>query len=497
MFDDQSGANATKVWLGPIILAVTFVATGIAFALMPAGSPWPEVIAMAGMASAVALSIKNRITYQALSDGLVDQLQKLSCMTSDDLDADRFRQQLGCSKLTPEVRTIIGNIFQEIDADREKLCELQQRSASFDVRVHLSEARAAQITWVVEGLTEPVLMVDPYGELSLINPAAVSLLGLQDVALGSRVEEKLNCDPLAQLLNETRRRKLKSTRVAEIELADPSGEKHWYRVTVTTVSGGEHEGASDSGFGAVAVMRDISGYKAIQRRNAEFVSAVSHEMKTPLAGIKAYTELLADGEAEDEETRDEFLGVISGQADRLQRLIDNLLNLARIEAGVVSVSKKPRSLNDLLEEAASIVGPTAEQKNIQLNVELSPMYLGVLADRDMMLQAAINLLSNAIKYTPSGGSVTLRSRMLDREVLFEVEDTGVGLSPEDCEMVFEKFYRVKKDQKMASGTGLGLPLAKHIVEDVHSGSLTVKSELGKGSTFQIAMPTVQVLEHAT
>ena len=116
------------------------------------------------------------------------------------------------------------------------------------------------------------------------------------------------------------------------------------------------------------------------------------------------------------------------------------------------------------------------------------MYLGVLADRDMLVQAAINLLSNAIKYTPDGGSITIRSQMQENEVLFEVEDTGVGLSPEDCERVFDKFYRVKKDSKMAQGTGLGLPLCKHIVEDVHGGKLTVTSQIGVGSTFQASLP---------
>jgi two-component system phosphate regulon sensor histidine kinase PhoR len=239
----------------------------------------------------------------------------------------------------------------------------------------------------------------------------------------------------------------------------------------------------------MAVLQDISYEKAVQRRHAEFVSSVSHEMKTPLAGIKAYVELLVDGEAEDEATREEFLQVINGQAERLQRLIDNLLNLARIEAGVVEVSKTPRSLNEVLEEAANVIQPAAEKKSITLGRELSPMYIGVLADRDMLLQAAINLLSNAVKYTPVGGRVTLRSRLAEREAIFEVEDTGVGLSPEDCEKVFEKFYRVKKDRDMAAGTGLGLPLAKHIVEDVHGGKLTVQSQLGVGSTFRITLPS--------
>jgi two-component system, OmpR family, phosphate regulon sensor histidine kinase PhoR len=105
-----------------------------------------------------------------------------------------------------------------------------------------------------------------------------------------------------------------------------------------------------------------------------------------------------------------------------------------------------------------------------------------------MLQTAINLLSNAVKYTPNGGQVTLRSRLVDDQVRFEVEDTGVGLSPDDCRKVFEKFYRVKSQQDMAPGTGLGLPLAKHIVEEIHGGTLGATSELGSGSTFAVSLP---------
>lgn len=497
MTAERLGAFAVLAWLCPTVLGVTLITTSVSATILPVGSALPLAIALVGGSVALLLCLVQRTSSWNLTRKLLAQIENLAAITREDLDPERFSAQIQRSGLSPRVGEIFQQIFQNIEQDRETIDGFQQKSTSSEVKVHLAETRAAQIHWVIDQLSEPVLMVNQYGEIMLINPSAKTLLGLKNVDAGSRVEQVVPCESLVQLLNETRRRKLKSTRIAEIELADPEGERHWYRVTVNTISDGEQQAPQDTGFGAVAVMRDISGYKAIQRRNAEFVSAVSHEMKTPLAGIKAYVELLADGEAEDEATRDEFLGVISGQADRLQRLIDNLLNLARIEAGVVSVSKKPRSLNEVLEEAASIVQPTAEQKNIRLVVELSPMYLGVLVDRDMILQAAINLLSNAVKYTPEEGSVILRSRLSDREVLFEVEDTGVGLSPEDCEMVFEKFYRVKKDQKMASGTGLGLPLAKHIVEDVHGGTLSVKSELGRGSTFVIALPTVQVIEHAS
>lgn len=138
-----------------------------------------------------------------------------------------------------------------------------------------------------------------------------------------------------------------------------------------------------------------------------------------------------------------------------------------------------------------MVQPAAETKGIDLNAELSPLYLGIHGDRDMLLQSVINLLSNAVKYTPAGGRVILRSRSLDNLVAYEVEDTGVGLNEEDCQRVFERFYRVKKDEHMASGTGLGLPLARHIIEDVHGGRLSLRSQPGVGSTFIATLPAAR------
>ena len=389
--------------------------------------------------------------------------------------------------------------------------DLEHASTAAQIRSRRVAAESDQIKWIFSELADPILAVDNYDELLLANHTAEDLFQIDANGAESRLlSELVQCQKLVDLLTSTSRRKTCGNRTDEIEITDEQGQSHWYRVTATKLLGSdetdnqEHDdqgdssdaaaaGASGSG-GAVAVLRDIGDQKALQKRNAEFVSAVSHEMKTPLAGIKAYVEMLVDGDAEDEETQEEFLNVINSQADRLQRLIDNMLNLARIEAGVVNVSKQPQSLNELLEEALHVVQPAAEAKQIELLGDLSPMYLGVLADRDMLLQAAINLLSNAIKYTAGGGRVALRSRMVDNQARFEVQDTGVGLSEEDAQRVFEKFYRVKKDKTMASGTGLGLPLAKHIVEDVHGGQLTVESALGEGSAFAAIIPSAGQLD---
>lgn len=388
-------------------------------------------------------------------------------------------------------RQIADELRQRLVDMGNRVRELETHRSATEIRSRRALDEAERLRSILANLGEPVLVVNGYDEISLANPAAESLFSFDLENTEQRaVGNLLKCERLVDLLLTTNHRETSGRRSDEIEIGDDEGDSHWFRTTACRLPLFS-EGDSDQGqegHGTVVVLRDVDREKNLQKRNAEFVSSVSHEMKTPLAGIKAYVELLADGDAEDEETREEFLEVIDSQADRLQRLVENLLNLARIEAGVVSVNKNNRSLNEVLEEASQVVQPSAEAKDITLNVELSPLYLGVHADRDMLLQSAINLLSNAVKYTAEGGQVTLRSRSVDNMIVYEVEDTGVGLSEEDSQRVFEKFYRVKKDKNMAQGTGLGLPLAKHIVEDVHGGSLSLESELGVGSKFTAALP---------
>lgn len=372
----------------------------------------------------------------------------------------------------------------------QQVLELEQARTAAELRVRRTQAEGQRLARIVAGLPEAVVAFDHYGAVLLANPSACKLLGIDlGAAEPPVVPQAIRDEHLAALLADALRRKSPASRLDAIEIESPDGQHRSYSVAIASQPGAA---ASGEGMGdpteIVAVFRDTSAARLLHRQHAEFVSAASHEMKAPLAGIKAYVELLADGDADDERTREEFLGVIQAQADRLQRLIENLLNLARIEAGVVQVSKQSQSLNDILQEALRVVQPAADARQITLAEELSPLYLGALVDRDMLLQTAINLLSNAIKYTPEGGHVTLRSRLLDREVQFEVEDTGVGLSPEDCRKVFGKFYRVESNKHMAPGTGLGLPLAKSIVEEVHGGRLSVVSRLGAGSTFTVTIP---------
>ncbi len=386
-------------------------------------------------------------------------------------------------------RGVIARLHEVLAAQAARLVDSEDTRASLEVLYRRAIAEQQRLADIVSRIPEPILAVDQYDKLVLTNRSAEDLLSLGHDHTAARALTQIDrCQRLVSLLTDARKRRGHATRSEDLEIEDAQGRRRWYNVTLNSIGSSRSESGSDSGEGVVAVMRDVSRQRQMQKQHAEFVASASHEMKAPLSGIKAYVELLAD--ATDEATREEFLGVINGQTDRLQRLIENLLNIARIEAGVVKVHKHAQPLNEILTEAMHVVQPLAEAKQIAMQHELSPLYLGVFVDRDMMLQSAINLLSNAVKYTAPGGEVTLRSRLVGDEVHFDVDDTGVGLSADDCVKVFSKFYRVAKDQNMAPGTGLGLPLAKYIVEDVHGGKLTVISQLGVGSTFTVSLPLV-------
>jgi len=475
-------------------LAVACTTLGMAWVVEPAFAPsyWPARLTMAlGGAALLLATVRLALVQSQSAAQAAERYINRLCELDSTLVQEENSLNLGpCRKEDARWRELAQKVRQRMAEFARQADEIEMARAGVEVRFRRLAAERDQLREILMNLADPVLAIDAFGQVVLANTSAERVLELRtsDDEAHPIFEQLAKCQQLVSLLTETRRRKTCAPKTGELALANGEGKERFYRVNCRTLTSQQHAVGGERG--AVAVLTDISNLKAIQKRNAEFVSAVSHEMKTPLSSIRAYVELLVDGEAEDDATREEFLGVINSQADRLQRLIDNLLNLARIEAGVVAVNKSAQSLNERLAEAVRVLEPTAEQKQIELTTEFSELYLGVLGDRDMLLQAAINLISNALKYTHQGGKVVVRSRVHDKEVSFEVEDTGVGLSTDDCQRVFEKFYRVKKDRDMAQGTGLGLALVKHIVEDVHGGRIEVNSELGKGSNFRVTLPSL-------
>lgn len=356
-----------------------------------------------------------------------------------------------------------------------------------DGRYRVRQKQIRRLEAAFHGLAEPVLVTDPRNKVLSWNPAAAEVLRPDRDKPGpadASVAPDLKLLPeLNRLLSDTCTRSAATTsRSVELELR-VAGAPRVFRATATNL-------LDDDGsvLGMSLILRDIGREKQEKSRHAEFVSSVCHELKTPMASIKAFIEMLTDGDVDDRDEQMRLYGFIDMQVDRLTRLVNNMLNLARIESGVISVRREDCGLNEILEKSLQVVEPMAKDKNIQLIPQPCELYLPVHVDRDLFGQAIINLLSNAIKYTPAGGEVRMRSRMNDDEAIIDVRDTGMGIPEADLSRLFQRFFRVAQNNKAAEGTGLGLALVQYIVSSVHNGRVTVESKVNEGSCFSVAIP---------
>jgi signal transduction histidine kinase len=238
--------------------------------------------------------------------------------------------------------------------------------------------------------------------------------------------------------------------------------------------------------GTLVVVRDATEEALAKQSRAEFVAHVAHELKTPLNTLTLYSEMLMDN-GDDQELRVEAINVIQDEVERVGSLISNLLNITRIEMGSLDLQKNRIRMREFLKDAFEHISHNARGKDLNFELDLPRDLPPIQVDKDLLRVAINNLLTNAIKYNDDGGTVRLAAEETADAVIIRVEDTGVGITQEDCGRVFDRFYRGQSAQvAQAGGHGLGLALAKDIVE-LHEGSLSVESELGKGSTFAITL----------
>jgi signal transduction histidine kinase len=230
------------------------------------------------------------------------------------------------------------------------------------------------------------------------------------------------------------------------------------------------------------------------RLKTEFVTVVTHELRSPLASIAGYLDLLLEEEGrEGAEAREAYLQIVKRNADRLLELINDLLDLARLEAGKLELKRSPLDLAGLIQEVSGALRPQIEGKGQHLHLDLAAPLPVVTGDPERLTQILLNLVSNAHKYTPQGGSITVATRAERAGVCIAVQDTGIGLSSEEQQQLFTKFFRAQHPRvQEAGGTGLGLAIARALVE-LHGGTLTVVSAPGQGSTFNVTLPAAHAL----
>jgi two-component system, OmpR family, phosphate regulon sensor histidine kinase PhoR len=346
-----------------------------------------------------------------------------------------------------------------------------------------------KIEAIINSLSDGLMVIDQDGKLVLANPTISRLLDLKAGAYETRLPQLLENSQYAIEVKDT-------TYVEILERVLQRGENLKIDVILGTdpptifqsfwVPLKDSEGKSS---GAVILMHDVTYYVELDRMKSDFISIVSHELKTPLTSITGFVRLLsAERVGPITQKQRHYLDIVQKQSESLTALINDLLDLSRIEEGIIDVRHEPVSLAEVIKGVAQQLDNMAQERNVGLSIDVPPDLPDIKGDSDRLTQVFMNLIHNALKFTQSGGKVRVKAGSLGNECLVRVADTGIGISSKDLPKIFNKFYQVDSSStRQQSGTGLGLSISKQLIA-AHGGDIWVNSTPGKGTTFSLTLP---------
>jgi two-component system phosphate regulon sensor histidine kinase PhoR len=363
----------------------------------------------------------------------------------------------------------------EDDAFSPLATALNAAAASFEDVAATLRAERAQLEALLNASSDATVAVDRDGAVAYWNDAARRLFG-EDAppAVGRPFIEAVRDHDLNGLIMAAARQGERSVRVVPF-----GASQRWLQATAVPIQGG-------GGWAALAVFHDLTEVRRLDSMRRDFISNVSHELRTPLAGIRAAAETLQEGALDDRAAATEFLGHIMRETDRMTQLVEELLELSRIESGAAPLRFAELDATELARETVRRFAMQAERARVHLVADTHPTALPVVGDAERLEQALGNLVANAIRFTPPGGDVTVTATSQGDEVVIGVADTGVGIDPDEQGRVFERFYKVDRG-RARGGTGLGLAIVKHIAL-AHGGTVHVESRPNRGSTFTVHLP---------
>lgn len=373
-----------------------------------------------------------------------------------------------------------GSFFLQSPREFHKLAEaIDQMSSVLSKRIAEAESEQAKFSAILEHMVEGVVAVDERKNVLVVNPSARRMLSIEEENLtGRTLLETAHNEKMDAMISHAMDQKTAVS--GEIELFHP--EKKFFRVNAIGIvrSAGDTYG--------LLVIHDVTEIRRLENTRREFVANVSHELRTPLTSIKGFIETLLGGALEDHVQSEKFLRMMEEDSNRLGRLINELLELSRIEAGEIPFRFEAVDLGELAQRVADTFEHQLREKGITLENQLLGKNLSVTADPDKLKQVFINLIDNAVKFNRDQGRIAIRGERSDSEIKISIEDTGIGIPESFVERVFERFFRVDKARsREAGGTGLGLSIVKHIIE-AHGGRVACESEVGKGSIFSFTLP---------
>jgi len=378
----------------------------------------------------------------------------------------------------------------------------EQSSNNFTQLQKVIESQKDKIQRIIENLPDGVIMHDQRDDSILINPAAVDM-----ISPSTRGISRINRNTIESLLNfrfndiYDKNSHDEKSFIHEIKI--PQGDNRFIILDAHVgFLSPQSFGISRDGMpqGILMVLRDVTKEREVDRLKTEFISNVSHELRTPAAVVKEFTSILRDGIAgPTTDTQNEYLQIMTNNIDRLFRIIDNLLNISRLEAGMLKLHKKQFSLKFVLQNVVRTMNVRYAEKGMTIKEEIQEDLPEIYADPDAITQILLNCLDNARKFSPEGSDVILRAYVRDAELYLCVQDFGRGIPKKGIDKLFMRFYRIEdpaqRDEARSEGSGLGLSIVKEFI-NLHGGTINVESELNKGTTFHITIPLQPVEENS-
>ncbi len=357
----------------------------------------------------------------------------------------------------------VGELAEEFNLMSTKLKEM----------VTLLTNERDKMAVILSTIGDGIFIVDGESKVTMLNRAAEKLFGLSEKeAMGLSFIEIVRDHELDDTLQ-----KCIKTGEQQTGLVETEPRKQFLRIVATPL-----------GDGSLVHIQDLTELRRLETVRHDFISNISHELRTPIASLKVLAETLQEGTIDDKAVAQEFLHKINIETDRLAQMVNELSELSRIESGEVSLKIEPVDLGEVVGQVTERLRAQAERGGLSLEADIPASLPEALGDEERVEQVLVNLLHNAIKFTPPSGRVTISTRVEGDSILVSVADTGVGIPADDLPRIFERFYKADK-ARAGGGTGLGLAIAKHIVE-AHGGRIWAESIEGKGSTFTFTLPMV-------
>lgn len=407
--------------------------------------------------SIILLSIIISFLFSSkLSQGLVNPIKDLEFITS----------RIAAGELDRRVSIHSSDEIGELGKT------FNYMATQLQVTLNDSMDKQNKLEAILKSMDSGVIAVDKNFKVIMINPYAKNIFGINKDIIGKNLLDNIRSFELENIF------KSNTDEYKEIKILWPK--ERDLRIKTADINNGKNL------IGTVAVVQDVTDIKRLENMRSQFVTNVSHELKTPLTSIKGFAETLKY--VEDKETKERFLDIINEEAERLTRLINDILTLSHIENTKSSeINEENIDINKTVEDICYLVKNSADNKNISLKI-VGEKIPNIIGNKDKFKQMLINLIDNAIKYTEKDGSITIGTENMNDRCIIWVQDTGVGISKDHIPRLFERFYRVDKARSRAQGgTGLGLAIVKHIVLSFN-GEINVESEIGKGSKFIVSIP---------